>query len=155
MSEQDRQRAPLLILATGFYGGYAPFAPGTVGTAVGVLFFWCFSHLSPLLYLITTVAFVFLSAWVAERAEQLLQRKDAPAIVIDEISGFLVTMLFVPCSVTMVLAGFLLFRGFDIGKVFPARWIERSIPGGWGVVLDDVAAGVYANIVLQGVRHWM
>jgi phosphatidylglycerophosphatase A len=155
MPEQDRQRAFVLFLATGFYGGYAPFAPGTVGTAVGVAFFWWFSHFSPFLYLVTTIAFVFFSAWVADKGEQALQQKDAPAIVIDEISGFLVTMLFVPCSLTMVLAGFLLFRGFDIGKVFPSRWIERTIPGGWGVVLDDVVAGVYANIVLQGVRHWM
>jgi phosphatidylglycerophosphatase A len=155
MPDRGCQRSLILFLATGFYGGYAPFAPGTFGTVVGVAFFWCFSHFSPVLYLVTTIAFVFLSAWLADKAEQILQRKDAPAIVIDEISGFLVTMLFVPCSLTMVLAGFLLFRGFDIGKVFPSRWIECTIPGGWGVVLDDVVAGVYANIVLQGVRHWM
>lgn len=155
MPDRNRQRSPLLFLATGFFTGYAPFAPGTVGTAVGVAFYWCFSHLSPLLYLITTIAFVFLSAWAADQAEQMLQRKDAPVIVIDEICGFLVTMLFVPFSVTTVLAGFLLFRVFDIGKVFPSRWIEATVPGGWGVVLDDVVAGVYANIVLQGVRHWI
>lgn len=155
MSERNRQRSLLLFLATGFFSGYAPVAPGTVGTLTGVAVYWCFSHLSPFLYCITTIAFIFLSAGAAAHAERILQRKDDPAIVIDEICGFLVSLLFIPFSVTTMAAGFLLFRMFDIGKVFPSKWIERTVPGGWGVVLDDVVAGVYANVVLQGIRHWI
>ncbi|MBN2466980.1 MAG: phosphatidylglycerophosphatase A [Deltaproteobacteria bacterium] len=143
-----------IFLATGFYSGYCPLAPGTAGTAVGILFFWCFSHLSPFLYLLTLGAFVFLAAWLAGEAEKILQTKDSPHIVIDEIAGFLITMTSIPCTWVTVGAGFILFRFFDILKPFPARWIDKNASGGWGIVLDDVVAGAYAAIVLHGVLLW-
>lgn len=144
-----------VFLGTGFGIGYFSLAPGTAGTVIGIFFFWCFSKFSPLLYLTTTIAFIFLSAWIAEGAEKILQKKDAPPIVIDEISGFLVTMLLIPWSLFNVGVGFILFRFFDIIKPFPARWIDRNLPGGWGIVLDDVVAGIYVNLILHGVRHWI
>lgn len=148
-------RTFFLLLATGFGSGYSPFAPGTAGTVVGIGFFWCFSKFSPLLYLATVIAFIFLAAWIADGAEKILQQKDARPIVIDEIAGMLVTMLWIPFSVINAGIGFFLFRLFDIVKPFPAGWFDRKISGGWGIVLDDVMAGIYANLILQGIRHWL
>ena len=142
-----------VFFGTGFYSGYCPVAPGTAGTLVGVCFFWCFSKFTPPLYLITVLAFIFLSVWIADGAEKIFQKKDAPCIVIDEISGLLITMALIPWSWLNVGLGFLLFRFFDIIKPFPARWVEKKLPGGWGVVLDDIVAGVYGNIILQVVVH--
>jgi phosphatidylglycerophosphatase A len=148
-------RTFFLLLGTGFGSGYCPLAPGTAGTVVGVCFFWCFSKFSSLLYLLTLLSFIFLSAWIAEGAERFFQQKDARTIVIDEIAGFLVTMLWVPFTLINVVIGFLIFRILDILKPYPAGWIDRNLSGGWGIVLDDVAAGIYANFILQGIRHWM
>ena len=150
-----RNRFFFLLLGTGFGSGYFSPAPGTAGTAVGICFFWCFSKFSPLLYLITVFSFIFLSAWIADGAEKFFRQKDARTIVIDEIAGFLVTMLWIPFSAFYVGIGFLIFRILDIVKPFPGRWIDRNLSGGWGIVLDDVAAGIYANLILQGIRHWM
>ena len=148
-------RTFFLLLGTGFGSGYCPLAPGTAGTVVGVCFFWCFSKFSPLLYLLTLTSFIFLSAWIAEGAEKFFKQNDAQTIVIDEIAGFLVTMLWIPFTVINLGIGFLIFRILDILKPYPAGWIDRNLAGGWGIVLDDVAAGIYANLILQGIRHWM
>jgi len=148
-------RTFFLLLGTGFGSGYCPLAPGTAGTVVGVCFFWCFSKFSPLLYLLTLTSFIFLSAWIAEGAEKFFKQNDAQTIVIDEIAGFLVTMLWIPFTVINLGIGFLIFRILDTLKPYPAGWIDRNLAGGWGIVLDDVAAGIYANLILQGVRHWM
>jgi phosphatidylglycerophosphatase A len=148
-------RTFFLLLGTGFGRGYFSLAPGTAGTAVGICFFWCFAKFSPLLYLITLFSFIFLSAWIADGAEKIFEQKDARTIVIDEIAGFLVTMLWIPCTLINVGIGFLIFRILDIVKPFPAGWVDRNLSGGWGIVLDDVAAGIYANLILQGIVHWM
>jgi len=150
----NRYRSFFIFFGTGIYSGYCPLAPGTAGTVVGIGFYWCFSHFSNFLYLITVLSFIFLSAWIAEGAEEIFQKKDPPHVVIDEIAGFLVTMVWIPWSWRIVAAGFFLFRCFDIIKPFPCRWIDRNLPGGWGIVLDDIVAGLYANIILQGVLHW-
>jgi phosphatidylglycerophosphatase A len=144
-----------LLLGSGFGSGYFSLAPGTAGTVVGICFFWCFSKFSPPLYLITLLSFIFLSVWIADGAEKIFQQKDSRTIVIDEIAGFLVTMLWIPFTVITVGIGFLLFRLLDILKPYPACWIDRNLSGGWGIVLDDVAAGIYANLILQGIVHWM
>ncbi|RLA95240.1 MAG: phosphatidylglycerophosphatase A [Deltaproteobacteria bacterium] len=154
MLERGRYRSFIILFSTGFYSGYFPFAPGTAGTGVGIFFFWCFSRYHPQLYFITTLAFTSFSVWIAEKAEKVFQKKDDPRIVIDEISGFLVTMVWVPIRWLNIGFGFFIFRFFDIVKPFPSRWIERKLPGGWGVVLDDIIAGLYSNIILQGVIHW-
>jgi phosphatidylglycerophosphatase A len=148
-------RTFFLLFGTGFGSGYCPLTPGTAGTVVGSLFFLGFSYLSPLLYFITTIAFIFFAAWIADGAEKIFQQKDARTIVIDEIAGILVTMLWIPCTLINVGIGFLIFRILDIVKPFPACWVDRNLSGGWGIVLDDVTAGLYANLILQGVVHWM
>ena len=155
MDDASRSRSMFVFLASGCGSGFFPFAPGTVGTIVGVGLYSFLAHLSPFLFLITSIAFVFLSIWIADRAERQLQKKDPSCIVIDEIAGYFITMVLVPWSWSNAWLGFVLFRLFDIVKPFPIRRIDRTVPGGWGIVLDDVLAGVYANVVLQVIIHWI
>lgn len=130
-------------MATGGYAGYAPYAPGTWGSLVGLLLCVPLSWLSVPLYGLVLLASLGLSIWVASEAEHLFQTKDASPIVIDEIVGILVTYTAVPLTYGTVLLGFCCFRLFDILKPLP--WLER-LPGGWGIVLDDVLAGVLAHL---------
>lgn len=94
------------------------------------------------------MAFSFLAIYVSGEAENLFRKKDAPQIVIDEIAGFQFTMFLITPTVWHILCGFLLFRFFDILKPFPAGYCQKRLSGGYGVVMDDVAAGIYANISL-------
>ncbi len=143
-----------LLLATGFGVGYSPVAPGTLGTLLAIPIYYFLSEIHFPLYEITLIAFFFLSVWIAENAEKFFRKKDDPRIVIDEVIGFLVTMLWVPKTIRFVIIGFFLFRFFDILKPFPIRRLEKRFEGGFGVVLDDVMAGVYANIILQIISYY-
>jgi len=138
-----------LFLATGFGVGYSPVAPGTLGTLVAIPIYYFLSNISPPTYEITLIGFFFFSVWISESAEIFFGKKDDQRIVIDEIMGFLITMLWVPKTPILMIIGFFLFRFFDILKPFPIRRLEKRLRGGYGVVLDDVMAGVYANIVLR------
>ena len=138
-----------LFLATGFGVGYSPLAPGTLGTLIAIPVYYFLSEIPPPVYEITLIGFFFLSVWISENAEIFFGKKDDQRIVIDEIIGFLITMLWVPKTIRFVIIGFFLFRFFDILKPFPIRRLEKRLKGGFGIVLDDVAAGVYANVVLQ------
>ena len=138
-----------VFLATGFGVGYSPVAPGTLGTLVAILIYYFLSEIPSPLYEITLIGFFFLSVWLSENAEIFFGKKDDQRIVIDEIMGFLITMLWVPKTIRFVIIGFFLFRSFDILKPFPIRRLEKRFKGGFGVVLDDVAAGGYANVVLR------
>ena len=138
-----------LIIATGFGVGYSPVAPGTLGTLVAIPIYYFLSDIPSPLYEITLIGFFFLSVWISENAETSFGKKDDQRIVIDEIIGFLITMLWVPKTVPFIIIGFFLFRFFDILKPFPIRLLEKGLKGGYGVVLDDVAAGAYANIILH------
>ena len=141
-------RTIILFISQGAYSGLSPFAPGTAGTVVGVFIYWCLKGFSPIWYALPMLAVFLLGIWAADRAEVLLGRKDSPSIVIDEIAGYLVAMFLVPAGLWYAAAGFFLFRFFDIMKPFPLRRLEK-IPGGLGVMLDDIGAGVYTNLVLQ------
>ncbi len=138
-----------LVLATGFGVGYSPVAPGTLGTLIAIPVYYFLSNISSPIYEITLIGFFFLSVWISENAEIFFGKKDDQRIVIDEMIGFLITMLWVPKTILFVTIGFFLFRLFDILKPFPIRRLERGLKGGFGVVLDDVIAGVYANIILH------
>lgn len=138
-----------LLFATGFGVGHSPIAPGTLGTLIAIPAYYFLSEIPSPLYEITLIGFFFLSVWISENAETFFGKKDDRRIVIDEMIGFLITMLWVPKTIPFILTGFFLFRFFDILKPFPIRHLEKRLKGGFGIVLDDVMAGVYANIVLQ------
>lgn len=139
----------IIAMASAGYAGFSPRAPGTAGTAVGILVYLLYSHFPPLPYLLSTGALFFLACWISERAEVLLGQRDSPKIVIDEVIGYLITMAFLPCTASSMAGGFLFFRVLDIIKPPPANWINREMKGGWAVVLDDAVAGVYANVLLR------
>lgn len=140
--------AVILFIAQGAWSGKSPFAPGTAGTVVGVLLYLLVKGLGPAWYLAITAAVTVIGIWTAGRAEVLLGRKDAPSIVIDEIAGYLISMFLVPSGWGYVVAAFFLFRIFDIIKPFPLHRLQ-DLHGGLGVMIDDVGAGIYTNIVLQ------
>ena len=142
------------LLATGFGVGYSPVAPGTLGTLIAIPVYYFLSAIPSPLYEITLVGFFFLSVWISENAEIFFGKKDDQRIVIDEMMGFLITMLWVPKATHFIVIGFFLFRVFDILKPFPIRRLERGLKGGFGVVLDDVMAGVYGNIILQIISYF-
>lgn len=139
----------ILFFATGFGAGYSPLASGTVGSLVALPLIWFLKDLAPLPFLITLLTLTFLSVWISTFAEAIFQQKDSGKIVIDEIVGMLFSLAFIPWSGTTVLTGFLLFRLFDVWKPFPARLCQDKLPSGWGIVMDDVVAGIYANLVLH------
>ena len=141
------------ILSAGFGSGFSPLVPGTAGTVVGIPLYWLFSFFSWPIWLISILAFTCLAWYVSDEAERLFGRKDAPCIVIDEIAGLQWTLFLVTPTVSHVALGFVLFRLFDIVKPFPARLFQDRLPGGSGVVADDLAAGVYANLVLQALIY--
>jgi len=137
-----------ILISSFFYLGYSPVAPGTVGTLGAVILFYVISGCSNLFYLFFIIALVIFSVWVSGIARIRLGDSDPSSIVIDEVCGFLVTMVLIPPSIANIAMGFLFFRFFDILKPPPIRRSER-LSGGMGIVADDVLAGIYANIVLQ------
>lgn len=143
----------IVILATGLGVGYSPIAPVTLGTLVAIPIYYFLSAIPFPLYEITLAGFFFLAVWISEKSEAVFGKKDDPKIIIDEMMGFFITMLWVPKTTLFVIFGFILFRFFDILKPPPIRLVER-VRGGYGVVLDDVLAGVYANIILQMI-YWV
>ena len=136
-------------IATAGYIGYVPIAPGTFGAAIGCLIYLVMPFFSLPIVFIGLAGFIVFSAWIAGEAEKILNTKDPGCIIIDEIAGMAVTFFALPCSVYIGVAGFAIFRFFDILKPFPIKWLEKKCPGGFGVVIDDVAAGVISNIVLR------
>ncbi len=146
--------ALIKFLATGFGSGYAPVAPGTCGSIIGVGLVYLLQGLDSAVYALVTAIVVFFSVWISTRAEALFGERDCQKIVIDEIAGILVTFVWIPFTGPTVIAGFLLFRLFDVVKPPPIRQSQKMTQG-WGVVMDDVFAGVLANIILQvGLTAW-
>lgn len=143
-------RVTSLILALATWGGagYLPVAPGTWGTAAALPLWWLLSHLGPWGYALGFAVLLALSLMVAGPAQELLGRVDHGAIVIDEAVGLLATLAGAPLSWRWALTGFVVFRALDILKPWPIRWLSRG-SGALEVVLDDVAAGVMARIILE------
>jgi phosphatidylglycerophosphatase A len=139
----------VLCLATGFFSGRLPVAPGTFGTLIGLPICYLFSGFQTGLFVFCAVLFIIFSVALASAAEKILNEKDPAEIVIDEIAGILVTFAVLPFNLQTAVLGFIIFRVFDILKPFPIRWLERKISGGSGIVVDDVVAGIYANLVLR------
>lgn len=142
-------------LATAFGAGYSPIAPGTCGTIVTIPLAWALAPLVMWQYLAITAGIIALAIWAAHRADLAWGSHDSGRIVIDEVAGYLVTMTFVSRTSAVALGiGFIVFRALDITKPFPVRWIDQNWPGGWGVVLDDVAAGVMGALVMLALQYF-
>ena len=145
-----------LLLGTVAGVGYIPFCPGTLGTLVGVAIYSIFIKFfpQPLSYTIMLIVFIGGGVWISGRCNQYLEGNDNSSIVVDEVVGFLVTMFLLPFSPRFLLLGFFLFRIFDISKPFKIDRIEK-IPGGWGVMADDITAGILANLIIQALRSML
>ena len=143
-------RGFILFISQGAFSGRFPFAPGTAGTVVGVLLYLGMSDLAPAWYLSACLFVIAVGTWAAGRTEKILGCTDCSSIVIDEIAGYLVALFMVPSSWGFIAAGFFIFRAFDIVKPWPLRRLEY-LHGGLGVMLDDIGAGIYTNLVLQAV----
>lgn len=139
-----------VLIATVGYIGYVPIAPGTFGTAVGLgVFAWLRATTSsPWADGAAILVSFLVGTWAAFAAERHFNRKDPGPVVIDEVLGMLITVAWLPASLSVAVAGFLWFRLFDVIKPFPARRLE-SAPGGFGIMLDDAMAGVYAHVALR------
>jgi phosphatidylglycerophosphatase A len=145
----------VIIAATWWGTGFSPVASGTVGTLAAIPLYLLLSRLPLPIYLLTLLAFFFFASWASGAAELIFSEKDSGKIVIDEVVGYLVTMIAVPCSWAGVVLGFFLFRFFDITKIQPARYCDRRIKNGYGVVLDDVVAGAYACATLHLILRFL
>ena len=139
-----------LVFATGFGSGYSPFAPGTAGSAVGLVFVGGMSFFGIFGQVAMVLVVTILSMIAADMVARSMGLKDPGLIVADEIAGMMVTMIAIPLSAKSLILGFILFRAMDVWKPPPARQFER-LKGGIGIVADDLMAGVYAHLVLRGL----
>ncbi len=140
-----------LLLATGFHLGRIPYAPGTAGSLAALLVFLPLRHL-PWMFHLSIIALLFsVGMYAADRAIVALSAKDPSAVIIDEVVGCWVALLGIPPRLAPILCVFALFRLFDIWKPFPADRVE-SLPGAWGIMVDDLVAGIYANLSVRLLR---
>ena len=142
------------VVATAFGSGYSPFAPGTAGSAVGLLLFALLAR-RPWPWQLAACAVVFVvGVAAAGRVAALLGIEDPGLVVVDEVAGQWITLTALPFTPAVAIAGFVLFRLMDVLKPWPARDLER-LHGGWGIMLDDVMAGIYAHLLLRvGLLVW-
>ena len=139
----------IMFLATGFYSGNLPKAPGTWGSLVALVP-WFFMRNLPLPTYLGTLAILFVIGCIlAGSAEKILDQADAGPIVIDEFVGMFITLSAAPNHPAAWILGFLLFRVFDVFKPFPCSWFDQHIHGGFGIMMDDVIAGLYALLSLH------
>lgn len=142
------------ILATWFYTGLSPKAPGTVGSLAALPFAALFLYYgSPVFLLLASLIIFLIGCWAASGYEKLAQEKDPSAVVIDEVAGQWLAL--VPASLDPIsfLIGFLAFRFFDILKPWPISWADKKVKGGFGIMLDDMIAGGLAALVVWGVQQ--
>jgi len=144
-----------VFIATCAYVGYAPVAPGTFGSAIGLAVFYVVRHQrSTTVEVAAIVALAAVGLWSATEAEHHFGGIDPGPVVIDEVIGMLITLAFIPVNMAGAIVAFFIFRFLDVVKPWPARRLEQ-LPGGFGVVLDDMMAGVYGNIVMWGLVRLM
>ena len=150
------QAASLIKWASTWFGcGLAPVAPGTFGTLGAIPLVWLFGLYGDIAYIIASIIFIALGILIAQIYEDTLAEAHDPSeFVLDEVAGFLVTMALVPFTWMHLLAGFLLFRLFDVLKPWPISYIDREMQGGIGAMCDDLVAGFLASVVMQALLHW-
>jgi len=139
---------PTLCLAFGFGSGLSKKAPGTMGTLIAVPIYLALVQAGFVIYSVLTILCSLVGIWICGKAAEKLGEHDFGGIVWDEIAGYLITMWFVGFSWQNVVLGFVLFRVFDIIKPWPIKWIDKKVSGGFGIMFDDVVAGVFAGLIL-------
>lgn len=140
-------RKRIKLITSFFYLGHSPFMPGTIGSIGGLIVYFLVRH-NEILYGFSMIFLFVLGVLFAGEAERVYNRKDAQMIVIDEATGMLLSLFFVPFSIFSVILGFFLFRVFDIVKPYPAKRVEK-LSGSMGVMFDDIIAALYTNLILQ------
>lgn len=145
---------PILFLAFGFGSGLAKKAPGTCGTLAAVPLYCLLAQTGDLFYSLATLIVTIAGIWICDIAANKLGEHDFGGIVWDEVVGYLITLLWIPFSLKAVILGFMLFRFFDILKPWPIKVADRRVKGGFGIMLDDVLAGILANLVLVLILRW-
>jgi phosphatidylglycerophosphatase A len=145
----DFRRHPVQFLAFGFGSGLSPRAPGTAGTLLAIPLYLLFAQWSLLEYTAVVLAAALLGVWICGEASRQLDVHDHPGIVWDEFVGFWITMWALPPDWIWVLAGFVVFRLYDIVKPWPVSVLDRKVGGGFGIMVDDVLAGVMACVTLH------
>lgn len=148
-------RNPVHFLAFGLGSGAAPRAPGTFGTLAALALYLVLPAMTPVVYLLFLLAGFVLGVWLCGKTAQDIGVHDHGGIVWDEFIGFWLTMFLAPPGLVWLLCGFVLFRLFDIVKPWPIRWFDRHVHGGFGIMIDDVLAGVMAWICLQLLAVWI
>lgn len=146
--------SPVHFLAFGFGSGLSPIAPGTAGTLVAIPIYLLLSGLSLVNYLLILAIVIVAGIYLCGESARRLQLDDPGGVVWDEIAGFLVTMIAAPVGAVWIILGFILFRIFDIWKPTPIRLLDKYVKGGWGIMVDDLVAGLYALICLQAL-YWV
>lgn len=142
-----KTRGLVKLVSTFFYVGEFPFAPGTAGSFAGLLLFLAvFNH--PWVGGVFFAVICFLGFLTGGEAEKIFGKKDPSQVVIDEVAGIFIVFFMIPLDWVVIVIGFILYRVLDIVKPFPARRLEK-LPGGYGIMLDDILCGIYANIILR------
>lgn len=144
-----RKNDIVVFLATGCFTGFLPLMPGTWGTFAAIPIVILVHRVNLVVQGIIALVFVAFGAWISGRAEILLEDHDPRPIVIDEMAGFLISLLWLPLNPLTLFLGFGIFRLFDVVKPPPISSVEKRMRGGWGVVIDDVLAGVFTNVTLR------
>jgi len=160
MSDKNRKiyiqelKDPVVFIALGLGSGLSPKAPGTAGTLLTVPLVYFLQQQTLLVYCLVTLFVLLTGSWVCGYAAKKLNVHDHSAIVYDEVAGFLITMFMIPANWSLMLLGFILFRFFDAVKPWPISWCDKNIGGGFGIMFDDVVAGLISLFCLALLQHW-
>jgi phosphatidylglycerophosphatase A len=144
-----------VLLALGFGSGLSPKAPGTAGTLVALPLYYAMHTLAWPWYTAMLVLLFAMGVWLCNYTARKLGVHDHPAIVFDEIVGYLVTMIAVPFDIRLMIIGFVLFRLFDALKPWPISWCDKNLHGGFGIMFDDVLAALISAGLLYLCAGWL
>jgi phosphatidylglycerophosphatase A len=150
----SRPSLPVRIIATSLGSGYSPVAPGTCGTLTAIPMAWGLAKLGTIAFGVGFLVITAIGTWAAEHFCRATGMDDDQRIVVDEVAGYLLTLMAVAKTPVNLVLAFFLFRLFDIWKPPPVRWVDNNLHGGIGVMADDLAAGVYAGLVLFALNHF-
>ncbi len=148
-------KSPVQFLAFGFGSGLSPKAPGTAGTIAALPLYWLLAQLGLVGYTLAVLLALVAGIWICQRASDELGVHDHGGIVWDEFVGLWIALWALPVDWLWALGGFALFRLFDIAKPWPIGYLDKSVDGGLGIMLDDIVAGLLACACLHGIHWWL